>query len=102
MTAVAAFQTEVSVKQDLIVEWNKDMNRLRIADTTTGKNLAVYGNGEVYGVQPEAPAGQVVITVDALMPRIVESLAHAGFIRVTRKVYDPVVQKHIVTAEVLL
>lgn len=101
MTSIT-FRTQVTQEQGLKAEWLKNANRLRVADAATDATLAVYSNGEVYGVMAEAPAGHIVITVDERMPRIVEALEHAGVIRVLRKVRDGVFNHTVVLAEVLL
>jgi hypothetical protein len=102
MTRLIPFQTVVAQPRTLVVEWDATMNRLRVEDPDTKATLAVYSNGEVYRVMPEAPAGHIVITVGEEMPRIVEDLVRAGVIRVVTKVHDSVFHNTVVTAKVLV
>lgn len=101
MTSIT-FRTQVTQEQGLKAEWLKNANRLRVADAATDATLAVYSNGEVYQVMPEAPAGYIVITVDERMPRIVQALVHARVIRVVREQRDDVFNHTVVLAEVLV
>jgi len=95
-------RTAVTQPRDLVVEWNANMNRLRVADPETDETLAVYSNGEIYRVMREAPLGSVTITVTDQMPRIVESLVRGGIIKVTSKTRDAFSYDVAVTAEVLI
>ena len=101
-TIVQPFQTQVAATRAVAAEWDGSRNKLRIEDAATGETLAVFSNGEIYGVQAEVPAGHVVITKVDEMPRLLNTLVHEKIVRVVKEARDSFTHALVVTVEVLL
>lgn len=94
--------TLVSTVNAIAVEWNAELNRLRIADTATGRRLAVFDNEEIYGMMPAAPKGQVIIRNSPELPDIVRSLESQKIVKPLTRRFDPFTRTELISAEVLI
>lgn len=71
------------VVERLTVEYNRTANKLRIGDIND-KTLAVYSNGAVYRVLPQADPGCIIIPVDKRFPNLAQSLEAQKFISIIK------------------
>lgn len=94
--------TLVSTATDITVEWNVDLNKLRVADAATGRRLAVFGNDEIYRLMPAVPKGQVIIQTSLELPDIVRTLERQKIVKVITRRFDSFMRAEIISAEVLI
>lgn len=94
--------TLVSAVTAVTVEWDADLNRLRVADATTGRRLAVFGNDEIYQMMPAVPKGQVIIRNSQELPDIVRTLERQGVVKAVSRRFDSFTRTELISAEVLI
>lgn len=75
------------VVERLTVEYNRTANKLRIGDIND-KTLAVYSNGAVYRVLPQAGPGCVIIATDKRFPNLVQSLEAQKLVEIVQHRVD--------------
>lgn len=101
MSSTKRVNTLVSTVSPINIEWNAALNKLRVADTTTDKTIAVFSNDAIYALLPSTPPGQVIVRNSERLPDLVDALERQGIIRIIERRLDTW-NRACATAEVLI
>lgn len=77
------------VVQRLGVQYNRVANKLRITDANDA-TLAVYSDGGVYRVLPQADPGCVIIPADPAFPNLARNLEAQKLVQIVRHRVDTI------------
>lgn len=80
-TSQIRLSAPIVVLADLLVEWDSEQNKLRVADVED-KTISVFSRGEVYRVAPNAPVGCVNIPETEDLPGLVRVLSKNHIVEV--------------------